>query len=693
MLTGVKRSRRATDGGVPIKDTVGELSSRHAVRSHRAWDLRRFVFAPLLILLSCVAAAMAWAIGTLPGTGPVVLRTADGHHGEGGPTVTRDGLLSVDLSDDWTPLLFSESDGPGAPVKPNAYRQTFIALANDRLTSEEVFLDSAAGHAAVLATVPAALRSAEPTELSPAEQQALERARRAVRGRRTPNFLEVYGIPPTFSVLARRVAEDAAKACYSSLNLDGLRRLDFEVRFQNRAQAQKEYAAATADPTAGSRGQTLLRAVRAAQDRLLCEGLLAPGRYTPGAFDLPTHQALAEFERKNDIFGWGFLGGETQQALLRSPMALHLETFRRILAERVADAAGIIEDGSVSRDGSPATYTDPAGNLHPVPNLIGDFVEALLAHLRIATPEDLQRFLRAAAFDSLRVAFRPPALPPYYAPVMDLTAVIDRGDVWYDPPLDPHGRPRVQSRHQYPSFTLLVTWRGQQIPLARWRTTIGAWRSELGRDGHVYLKYKNSDVGLALWQHIVAGPVWVPPGGTPGRDLLTTRVFDPRQGPVTAVNTEMMGPGFASAYGLAMAVHLQQLADGRLVDNQIRTHGSVDYTSIARRFSHGCHRLVNNRAVRLFDFLLQHRKVKRLGSRPLHEFKRRFVHRGERYQYELATRGYYYELRPAVRVTVLPGRILGSTQAPLAGYIRKPGVEYGPLPLDSPIEPVPVAGP
>src|SRR5438046_10089359 len=79
-----------------------------------------------------------------------------------------------------------------------------------------------------------------------------------------------------------------------------------------------------------------------------------------------------------------------------------------------------------------------------------------------------------------------------------------------------------------------------------------------------------------------------------------------------------MGPGFASAYGLVMAIHLKQLPEGGLFDNKIRTHGSVDYTSIARRFSHGCHRLVNDRAVRLFDFLLRHRAWKRLGDAPLH---------------------------------------------------------------------------
>ncbi len=672
----------------------GELASPRGLRSCRAWIVRVFVCVPLLILVSSLATAIPWEARFPLGDGEVFFLTPDGVRRAS--DAKRDGLLVVDLSDDWAPFLFSESDGPGAPVKPNAYKQTFIALANDRMSPEEVFLESSAGRAAILATVPQAERSLQATELSPEEQQALDRARRTLRSRRTPNFLEVYGIPPTLSVLARRVEEDAAKACFSSLDLEGLRLLDFEVTFQGRDHAQKEYAEAMADPDPSGRGQRRLQAVRAAQDRLVCEGLLLRGQYTPGAFDLRTHHALAEFERKNDIFGWGFLSGETQRALLRSPMTLHLDTFRRILAERVADAAGLLEDGSVSKGANPATYRDAAGETHPVPNLIRDFVEALLAAVRVETPEDMQRFLQGIppnGFDNLRAAFRPPALPPYYAPIMDLSAVIDRGDVWYDVPLDARGRPRAQPRRQYPTFTLLVAWRGQEIPLVRWRTTIGSWRSELGRDGHVYLKYKNSDVGPGIWQNIVAGPVWVPPAGTPGRDLLTKKVFDPRQGPVAVVNTEIMGPGFASAYGLAMAIHLQQFDDGRLFDNQIRTHGSVDYTSIARRFSHGCHRLVNNRAVRLFDFILQHREFRRLGSRPLRDFTRRFAHLGQRYAYELETRGYYYELRPPVPVTVLEGRILGRAQEPIAGYVRKPGVNYGPLPPDSPIEPIPVAGP
>ncbi len=190
---------------------------------------------------------------------------------------------------------------------------------------------------------------------------------------------------------------------------------------------------------------------------------------------------------------------------------------------------------------------------------------------------------------------------------MDLSAEIDRGDIWYDVPFDARGKPIVQRRDHYPHLTLFVRWHGQKIPLCWWRTTIGSWRSEMHADGHVYMKYKNSDIGPRVWKQIVATPVWIPPDGTPAKDLLTRKVLDRNVGPVTVVNTDVMGPGYQSAYGLVMGIHVDPKRGG--FDNQIRTHGSVDYTSIARRFSHGCHRLVNNRAVRLYDFVLRHRAL------------------------------------------------------------------------------------
>ena len=52
-------------------------------------------------------------------------------------------------------------------------------------------------------------------------------------------------------------------------------------------------------------------------------------------------------------------------------------------------------------------------------------------------------------------------------------------------------------------------------------------------------------------------------------------------------------------------------------DEGIRTHGSVDYMSIMRRHSHGCHRMHNHIAVRLMSFVLEHRPHTRYGQQPM----------------------------------------------------------------------------
>ena len=63
-------------------------------------------------------------------------------------SVTRQaGLLDVDLSDGWAPFIFSDSDGPGAPVLPNGYRKTFVDLANDRADPDELYLAGGATRA------------------------------------------------------------------------------------------------------------------------------------------------------------------------------------------------------------------------------------------------------------------------------------------------------------------------------------------------------------------------------------------------------------------------------------------------------------------------------------------------------------------------------------------------------------------
>ena len=626
------------------------------------------------------------------------------------------GLLIVDLSDGWAPFIFQDGGETKAdPAKPNSYRKTFVDLANDRV--DEDGQPMRAGDSNFL----------EPFGIPPTLSVLAARieADRAADRRKCEAEVDRDGLRAFHGLVgyqdrehARRDREEAVRDA-AWLAKEIARREDAASTpvGAGGGSAAAEPPAVASGPTGKSRGrvaeappppatwkpgdrvaavaalaadsdpkvsrrvartlrgQERLRAVRAVQAFLICEGLLSErARTTPGSFDLPTHEALAAWERRNDIFGWGMLGGETQAVLLCPTLELDYETFRRVLAERVADAAGIVEDGS-TRD---STYQDAAGQTHPVPNLIEDHVSALLAALHVAGPGDMIAFLRqhgAAGLAGLRVAFHAPPLPPYYdgngRGPLDLSAVIDRGDVWYDFPFDANGRPVEQPRSRYPHLMLLVNWHGQHIPLVSWRTTIGSWRSELHTNGKIYYRYKNSDVGNRVWKDIVAGPVWIPPDGTPVKDLLTRKVLDREKGPETVVNTGVMGPGFQSAYGLVMAIHINQGG----FDNQIRTHGSVDYTSIARRFSHGCHRLVNDRAVRLFDFVLRHRRWKRMGDVPLH-MTRQFSVDGQDYRYKLATRGYYYELEKPVPVTVTEGRIMGQVKKPIADYVRKAGVDY-----------------
>jgi hypothetical protein len=633
--------------------------------------------------------------------------------GAGAPATTmtteeasRQGLLSVDLGDGWAPYIFQDGgDDKRNPPKPNGYRKTFIELANDRIDDDGKPLRPGEGNFLEPFGIPPTL----PVLASRIEADRAPARRACELG---VDWASVRALGENVGYLDREHAKrDHAEA------LRDADWLDKEIERREEAAGTPAGTAsgggapgtkgpvvpipatwkpgdraaaiaalgADADPKVSrrvartSRGQERLRAVKAVQAFLVCEGLLSPrARMTPGSFDLPTHEALAAWERRNDIFGWGLLGGETQGTLSRPPLDLDYETFKRVLAERLADAAGIVEDGSTTKNDAPATYKGEDGQPHPVPDLIEDHVNALLAAIHVAGSGDMIAFLRQhgpTGLATLRVAFHAPALPPYYEAggrgPMELSAEIDRGDVWYDFPFDTKGRPIEQHRARYPHLTLFAHWHGQRIPLVAWRTTIGSWRSELHTNGKVYYKYKNSDVGNRVWKNIVAGPVWIPPDGTPVKDLLTRKVLDRDKGPQTVVNTDVMGPGFQSAYGLVMAIHI----DRGGFDNQIRTHGSDDYTSIARRFSHGCHRLVNDRAVRLFDFVLRHRTFKRIGAVPLH-LRRRFTVDGESYAYAIPTRGYYYELDKPVPVVVTEGRVMGQVKKPIVDYVRKAGVDY-----------------
>ncbi len=571
------------------------------------------------------------------------------------------GLTLVDLGDDWAPAIFDDGAGPGGAVLPNPYRGVFTGLAANRADGDGQPLDAG-----------------------------------------DKNYLELYGVPPTLGVLRERFLADAARTCDPTFDVAKMLAVD-EITTWGATTEQKELAKhhfrgvrleaarvkanvdtlealAAADPRyakdvkAHQRREAEQAAFAEVEKRLACEGSLDLAKHKAGTYDTSMRKAMFDFQQEHTVFDQADLKRASLEALARPLLENDFAALRRVLAERAVSAGRILEDGS-----SKATYAGSDGARHPVPDLATAATDAVMARLGLATPEDALAFFRRHAardFRSLRAAVQFPPLPEYHAAQMDLSVEIDRGDVWYDFPYDEKGVRQPQPRQQFPTFTLYTKWRGERVPVVRWRTTVGGWRTELAADGQEYLRWKGSDVGKRVWRHIVTTPVWIPPTSSPLGSMVKVKKVNGMFVPVT--NYDETGPGYLSAYGMVAAIHEQIIKgpDGvTYYDNGIRTHGSFDYMSLRGRFSHGCHRLYNNLALRLFSFVLQHRHAHTLGSVAL-GFKRDFWWKGDVFQMRLPSRGFYYELDPPMPVEVLEGRIMGEREKPISGYQRKPGVTY-----------------
>jgi hypothetical protein len=295
----------------------------------------------------------------------------------------------------------------------------------------------------------------------------------------------------------------------------------------------------------------------------------------------------------------------------------------------------------------------------------------------LRTPAGARRF-----YDALRdlhghrlVAFEGAPLPATSSDDLDLSVEIDRGDVWYELPFDRDGYPLRQPVERRPTLTLYLHEGARRRPLARYRTTIGGWRIVVER-GREVLRYMESPVGARVWSEIVAAPVWRPPLDYPDESLVTTLREDADGRPLAELDRNLVGPSYASAYGLVAAYHRRFTRDRRgaivvLGDEGIRTHGSSDYTSPWHEASLGCHRLRNHLALQLFTYVLQHRAHRRLGHRPL-----RYARAVDAPSFHGTLRvergGYVFALDRPIVVRVLPGRIVGP--------VRRPSTKAFPLP-------------
>jgi hypothetical protein len=584
----------------------------------------------------------------------------------------------VDLGEAWTPYLLADGvKADGTPVSSD-YKATYLALARGE------FPDDLHGQRA-----------------------------------QDDKYLELFGILPTLRVMRERMRATAKLACAAELdyapfeNYDSLETYTSNIVARKRAQEfaaqqarvtevmheQKVSAPEELDVALLSKRDALAlshyladlpirRATVATQQRLKCEGYLAGrGKVLPGILDWATTEGLAEFERRNHVYSWGFIGKDTLVPLRNRPLDNDREGLLRVLTERAVHAAGVLEDGSTSTlaNGQPRLYRAADGRDLPVPNLVGALRETVIDAFGLQTPESSLTFLENLGElpkDGHRyIALVLPPLPEYYASEMQLTLDYDRGDVWYDFPFGDHGQELPQPVQRRPNVTVSVLYGGTKIPLARYGTTIGGWRSEV-IDGASMWKYKESPAGPRAWEEIVAAPVWLPPDSTPAEDLLVrfphrTKPSDPEY----LVNYHETGPSYASAYGLVAAYHREYFkrADGSVIlgrDQGIRTHGSVDYMSIMRRHSHGCHRLHNHIALRLMSFVLAHRPHELLGQESL-GFRKALVVNSKTYLMDIRRGGYVFKLKTPLFVNVEEGRIRGVVKKAIDFAIPKWNPDVG----------------
>jgi hypothetical protein len=562
-------------------------------------------------------------------------------------------LTIVDLHDGWTPRLFAPQPDGTAPT----YRAQYLALATER---------DAAGKPLT-------------------GEDALG---------------ELYGVLPSLAIARERLADEPRHFCHAFVDSAPIARLDRPYAQDHKdlvklADLQRAALETQLEPERERRGLLELAAladvpglanvpaladkvarwkkladlhdgILAAQKHYVCEDFLSEAD-ADGSMTWRTANATELFQRRNFLMPNERLDAETRESLAIDSRELDFRLALRILRERVVDATGIIEDGTAGTGPVPilGRMLDPApmraarGGEKPLPDaapdLVGTMTEAAARQLGWLGPAETLRFLSRHA-SGVRVALALPLVPAYHAPHMSLTAEIDRGDVWYDEVPIPR---RIAHR---PMLVLYVDDGGTRRPLIRWPTTIGGWADQRTAGGALVQRWKESDVGPRVWRDLYAAPTWLPPRTTPDRDLVKN-LYNGHY----ALKNEVLGPGPHAAYGMTLLVHHQvvKLRDGseRFDDNGIGTHGSASVTSIVHGTSHGCHRLYNQLAVRVADFLLRHREHIVRGEQP--EIYRRIVnYKDESFVAKITTRGFLYEMTPPVPMTVRPGNIRTDRKVP-----------------------------
>ncbi len=460
-------------------------------------------------------------------------------------------------------------------------------------------------------------------------------------------YFEQWGIVPNLTVLEHRLQDSPRHACDALVDNSALH-LGQGVRRASPAHAERSAQHDEID---------------ALQGHMVCEGLLNAGD-ADGVFGPATARALAVWQRKEALYGEaGVVDDETRARLSVSSRRRDLQAVMRALRERVADAAGLIEDGSALDEQATVlgVLLDPPSMrpsrrqpaLRGAPDLVDrstdtaaralgfdddDFGEGMVDVDHDAAVVALVH--RARGFDQIAVRLPFPAW--HSAHMADLAAGIDLGEVT-STGVGVRGGER-------PVLRLTTVIDGEIVPLVTWPTTIGGNQRVQLDSGDIVRRNKASPVGLFVWRWLWAAPVWYPPRSTPDDELVL------RGATGVVVNDEGIGPGYRSAFGLMMFQHHNVLTrtDGseQFVDNGVRTHGTGTVRSVLiGGASHGCHRLLPRSALRLATFVLRHRA--HMTSVPVLEgYDRDLVVGGRHLRLVRTVRGTRTELTPPMVVNV-----------------------------------------
>jgi hypothetical protein len=189
-------------------------------------------------------------------------------------------LSLIDLRDDFVPMIFSERSEGKEDYSKNNYREIYLNLAQDK-TDED--------------------------------GQALKKGEH--------NYLELFGIPPTMTVLGERFRRSRAEACSQALDYGKFRNLKgfiqwnpgnvgkYKKRYDNARSAFESWAkkrriadpeAWLADPANAKKNDVVRNYVKARnlydglvelKKRMECEEIVVPGELKEGIFDEAMHRA------------------------------------------------------------------------------------------------------------------------------------------------------------------------------------------------------------------------------------------------------------------------------------------------------------------------------------------------------------------------------------------------------------------